>query len=450
MFQSVWFATLPQLLVLYTVELATLVYMWRKYGANRFYILVILLFYPAIFAFMGTRVNDGYKILVLLLALWVTVERGAIRFLERGDGLITVAFLLFTFLYAVSAYYSKDSPQIILSQYSRYLIAFCLWFRVRQELFASPDRNLTLRQFTYDVVLMQIVITIGKFLIFRGRQIESIVGSISHIGGAAGTTIPVLGFIALWLYSEGSLTRKDWAFVAGLLLIGFLAGKRAVWFVMPVEIAAFMVYVPGVRIKRAFATSLVIAPLVFYFGARLIPSLNPDSKVWGPFDIGYVLNYAVHYEFGNNSTDAVAQGRGGAAGLVIAKYSTGQLDRQDWLGRGLAVMYATSYQEFNELDTGINMKGSASGVFQSYITTGLLGVIATVLLALSILSRIRMRKLRWVIMGIVAWEYFLYTGLIMRTPAFMFLIIYFIHYSNYLFEGETTESEPEISFQAPD
>lgn len=448
MSQSIWFATLPQLVLLYTVELATLVYLWRKYGANRVYILIILLFYPAIFAFLGTRANDAYKILVLLIAAWITIERGAVRFVERGDGLIAVAFLLFSFLYGISAYFSKDSPQIILSQYSRYLIAFCLWFLVRQELYESRDGEVTLRDFTYDVILMQIVITIGKFVIFRGRPIESIVGSISHIGGAAGTTIPVLGFIALWLYREGALNKKDWAFVAGLLLIGFMAGKRAVWFIVPAEIAAFTIYVPGIRIKRSFVASLVIAPLVLYFGVRLIPTLNPGNKVWGPFDIGYVFNYAVNYEFGNNRNDALAQGRGGAAGLVMAKYSSGQLDRQDWLGRGLAAMYGTSYDQFNELDTGINMKGAASGVFQTYVATGLLGVTATVLLALSILSRIRMRRLRWVIMAIVAWEYLLYTGLILRTPAFMFLIIYFIHYSNYLFGRETTEDEPEIGLQA--
>lgn len=448
MFQSVWFATLPQLILLYSVELATLIYLWRKYGTNRLYILLILLFYPAVFAFMGTRVNDGYKILVLAIALWITVERGAIRFVDRGDGLITASFLLFTFFYAISAIYSKDSPEIILSQYSRYLIAFCLWFLVRQELYAGPDEDSSLRQFAYDVILMQIVITIGKFVIFGGRQIESIVGSLSHIGGAAGTTIPVLGFVALWLYREGTLKKKDWAFVAGLLLIGLLAGKRAVWFVLPIEIAAFMIYVPGIEIKRALVTSLVVAPLVFYLGARLIPTLNPDNKVWGSFDIEYTLKYAVNYQFGNKDGEAVAQGRGGAARLVMAKYASGQLNRQDWFGRGMAAMYATSYKEFNELDTGINMKGSASGVFQSYITTGLLGVVATVLLALSFLFRIRMRRLRWVITCIMAWEYFLYTGSVMRTPAFMFLIIYFIHYSNYVFERETTDGYYEVDVQA--
>jgi len=50
------------------------------------------------------------------------------------------------------------------------------------------------------------------------------------------------------------------------------------------------------------------------------------------------------------------------------------------------------------------------------------------------LWQIKMKRIRWVIIAIAAWEYFMYTGTIFRTPAFMFLIVYFVHYSNYLIQ----------------
>jgi hypothetical protein len=102
-------------------------------------------------------------------------------------------------------------------------------------------------------------------------------------------------------------------------------------------------------------------------------------------------------------------------------------------------MYGTNYEQFDQLGTGINMKGAASGFFQTYITTGYLGILATVMFFFTILWQVKIKRIRWMLVGIAAWEYFMYTGLIFRTPAFMFLIIYFIHYSNFLARQQAKE-----------
>lgn len=434
MFQPIWFASFPQLLLLYSIELVTLFYLVIKYK-SLFCILIILLFYSAIFVFIGKNIQNSYRVVIVILTLWISYRNKIFAFDKKGDRLITIFFVLFSLFFVFSAFSNNDSWTIIFSQYSRYLIAYFLWFKVRKEINSNPIKASRLRQFIFDIILMQIIISIGKLFIFRGRQIESIVGSISHIGGAAGTILPILGFIGLWFYKRGKFKLKDWLFVAGLMLIGFLAGKRAVWFIMPFVVFGFMIYVPKVKLNKILLVVLLIVPLVFYFGVRLTPTLNPEHKLWGSFDTKYSLNYANEYQFGksNSNNNKLIEGRGGATLWLFDKWNSNKFfTKRDWFGIGLANMYGTDYKEFGKLNTGLSWKGSASGIFQTYITTGYLGIFATISFFFTMLWQVKIKRIRWVLLGIVAWEYFMYTGLIFRTEAFMFLIIYFVHYSNFL------------------
>jgi len=436
MFQTVWFASLPQLLLLYFIEAVTLIFLIRKYIKSTLYIIIILLFYPAIFFFMGKSFMNLYKITILVATLWECDKRNVFASFKKGDNWITLFFIAFSFFYAVSAFANNDSWTILVSQYSLYFIAFCLWFLVRKELSINYNRLIIIKQLTYDLILMQIIISIGKLFIFGGRQIESIVGSLSHLGGADGTILPIMGFVVLWFYKSGNLQRKDWIFVVGLMLIGFLAGKRAIWFILPLVIAAFMIYVPRLKMTRTMWIAIMMAPVAFYLGARLTPTLNPDHKVWGSFNIGYTFDYARAYQFGNkaNTIDKRAQGRSGATMALWDKWiSDDEFTGNDWIGIGMSKMYATDYSEFDALNLGINSKGSATGLFQTYVTTGYLGLLFTVHFFFTMLWQLNPRRIRWVLIAIAAWEYFLYTGIIFRTPAYMFLTAYFIHYSNYLY-----------------
>lgn len=434
MFQSEWFASLPQLLILYFIELVTLVYLLRKYSNSTLYILIILLFYPAGFSFMGKHFQDLYKFIMLGFTLWECNKRRVFASFKKGDNWLTLFFFAFSFFYMISATINRDSWTILFSQYSRYIIAYCLWFLVRKEVFTSFGRTPKLTHLTYELIFMQIIISIGKFFILGGHQIEHLVGSLSHIGGADGTIIPILGFIVLWHYKRGILHRKDWLFVGGLLLIGFLAGKRAIWFILPGVIAAFMIYIPRLKMNSTLLIAILMSPMAFYLGSRLTPTLNPENKVWGSFNPAFAIDYANTYQFGDkkSSSNKQAQGRSGATFALWYKWQTDNVfTEKDWFGVGMAKMYGTDYDEFNTLKLGINHKGSATGVFQTYVTNGYAGILATVLLFFTMLWQVKQRRIRWVLIAIVAWEYFFYTGIIFRTPAYMFLIAYFIHYSNF-------------------
>ncbi|MEI6752111.1 MAG: hypothetical protein WCK78_02990 [Paludibacter sp.] len=420
---------------LYFVELLSLIYILRKYSKNKFYILIILIFYTAIFAFAGKDIQNIYRIIILVFTLMLCSQKRAFASFKKGDNFITVAFVLFSLFYFYSTIRSNDNFTIILSQYSRYLVSYCLWFLVRKELFSELYPIEKLNRLIYDIFLMQIVISIAKLIIFQGKQIEHLVGSIAHTGGSDGTTIPIYGFIFLWFYRKGNLKINDWLFVVGLMLAGFLAGKRAVWFIVPLVIAAFMIYVPKLKMNKTLWITIILAPLAFYLGVRLTPTLNPENKVWGSFELDYTFDYADKYQFGDEKrmkVDKRAQGRGGATILVWNKLTgTDLLTDDDWFGKGLTGMYTGSYTDFNKLKFGVSGKGNSTGYFQTYTTTGFAGFFTTFLLFYGILWQFKSRRIRWVVMGIVTWEYFMYIGNTFRYPAYMFLIVYFIHYSNY-------------------
>lgn len=393
------------------------------------------MFYPAIFDFLGKNFSNLYKIILLVGTLYFSIKNRSFKNLYKGDRYILIFFWFFTISWLFSAFQSHDNLTIILSQYSRYLIVLCLWLMVRQRFYLNnPEKAKRFLRFTYDLILVQILVTIAKLIIFQGMQIESIVGTVSHLGGAAGTSLPILGFIVLYIYKSGKLKRNDIWFILGLFLIGFLTGKRAIIFILPIVIAAFLFYIGRIKFYRNYTFGLLLIPFLFYLGLKMTPSLNPENKIWGSFNPVYAWNYAMDYQFGNNnnySNENEYAGRGGSLNELIDKISgSKEFSQEDWFGIGFKPMYTTDYEEFSSLNLGINHKGAASGVFQSYVTMGYTGIITTILFFFSIIRRIKPIRIRIVFFLLLGWEYFLYTGLIFREPYFMFLVIFSIHYFN--------------------
>lgn len=434
----------------------TMLYMLYKYKHDLLSVCLIMLCYASPFILLGKNIQNAYKIVTLLLVVYLLVRRQAWKTYQVKDTWFTIAFVLFTMqLLIATLFYSANTLTIIFSQYARYVELFLLLFLLKDAIFVRHQKEVILRLF-YDILLMQILISVVKWLLFR-RQIEGLVGSFSIVGGAMGTTIPILGFIILWFYRQGRFTWKDWLYVAGLLLVGFTTGKRAVMFILPLVMAAFMIYVKGIRLNRYMMLALCSVPFLFYIGVRLTPTLNPENKVWGTFDWDHVFNYAETYQFGDEGwkgqvnelrqeqvgyTGGIysygnkieVEGRGGATiALLKLVFSSRKLSEQDLWGIGFKNMYGVDYATFDRLPLTIhiNHKGSATGLFQSYVTTGVLGALCTIIFCFLPFFYCKHSRLRWVLLGITFWEYFLYTGMIFRTPAFMAILIFVIYYANY-------------------
>lgn len=454
-----WLSTSGQIWMQIFVTIL-LVYMLWKYRKDNISLLFILLSWPRVFAFYGKTIENMYKIAMLLMCIYFFYQLYAYRFYQKRERWIAITFVLFSIQFMLSVLlYTQNTITIILSQYSRYIEILLLYFIVKQIIYNGKCNQLL--SLFYDIGLMQILISIVKMLTISLSQ-EGLVGSFSIIGGAMGTTIPILWFVILWYYRKGKFANKDWLYILGLFLVGFTSGKRAVMFILPMVVAAFMIYVPKLRLKSStIVMTILLVPLLLYCGVRLTPSLNPEHKIWGSFDWEYAMGYAETYQFGKeglqgqaaafeqtnsehvqsnggyisgDSNKIEAAGRGGATiamlRLLIGEHET---INQDWWGLGFNNMYSTDYEEFDKLPLTIhiNHKGSATGVFQSYVTTGLLGVLCTILFCFAFLFYCRHKRIKYVLLSICAWEYFMYTGFIFRTPVFMAILFIVIHGVNY-------------------
>lgn len=438
----------------------TLIYMLWKYRKDTISLLFILLSWPRVFVFYGKTVENMYKIAMLLLCIYFFYQLYTYRTYQKRERWLLITFALFSIQFIVSVFvYTQNTITIVLSQYSRYVEILVLYFIVKYIIYNGKGERLL--SLFYDIGLIQIIISIFKTFAI-GWQMEGMVGSFTIIGGAMGTTIPILWFINLWYYRKGKFGKWDWLYILGLLLVGFTTGKRAVMFILPVVVAAFMIYVPKLRLKGStIAITILLVPLLLYLGVRLTPSLNPEHKIWGSFDWEYAMGYAETYQFGeeglqgqaaaleqtnsehvqynggyvgSDSKKLEAAGRGGATiamlRLLIGNYET--ID-QDWWGLGFKNMYGIDYDTFDKLPLTIhiNHKGSATGVFQSYVTTGLLGALCTILFSFAFLFYCRHKRIKYVLLAICAWEYFMYTGILFRTPMFMAVLFVVIHSVNY-------------------
>lgn len=436
--------------------ICALMYMLYRYRDNLLSIFLILLCWPNVFIFFGNTYSNVYKILMLLLCGYVFLREKGYQQIRGKDGWFVAAFVLFSIQFLCATFlYSSNTITIIFSQYARYVEAFMLYFVIKRIVYFEPLRRDNLLRLLYEIGLLQIILSVIKW--FTLGMVEGWVGTFSIVGGEMGTTIPILWFMVLWFYRKGRFSWKDWLYLAGLFFLGFTTGKRAVMFILPLVVAALMIYVKGIRLNRYMAIALCCVPFLFYFGVRLTPTLNPEHKVWGSFDIDYAFNYAETYQFGEKGIEGQrqqddekpyisysnsgfrhgdqieAEGRGGATiALVKLIFSERRLTDQDLWGIGFKNMYGIDYDEFDKLPLTIhiNHKGSATGVFQSYVTTGVLGALCTIIFCFLPFFYCKHRRLRWVLLGITFWEYFFYTGSIFRTPIFMVVVFFVIFYAN--------------------
>lgn len=446
-----WAPALPQV-IMQILCIIAFVYLLYKYKLDTFFSLVIVLCFPRVFDFFGTNMGNMYKIFILLFTIFVAAQRKVWKVHTSKDIFITFAFLLFSIQYFIAVYfYSHNTFTIIFSQYSRYVEIYLLFFLLKEAALRRGQSGQVVA-LLYDIVLVNIIVSIAKYLLF-GKQIESLVGTFTIIGGAAGTALPICGFLVLWAYRQGNkFTWKDWLYVAGLLVIGFTTGKRAIMFILPLLVAAFFVYVQRIRLNKYIVFALCMVPLLLYFGVRLTPALNPENRVWGSFNLDYAFDYAERYQFGEKGLEGQqehqinysaggynirkpikAEGRGGATiALVRLILSEQALTDQDLWGMGFKSMYGVDYETFDNLPLTIqiNHKGSSTGFFQSYVTTGVLGAFFTILFSFLPLLYCKHKRVRLVLLALCFWEYFLYTGLLFRYAHFMVMIYALIWYLN--------------------
>jgi hypothetical protein len=138
-----------------------------------------------------------------------------------------------------------------------------------------------------------------------GQSEKGGIGTMEIGAGSLSTVFPAL--IIAFLISYYLFTKKRYylILIALFLLFGLIGAKRAIVFIVPVEL--FIGYLLFIRFTHArlnffrmFIGFPLLAVVIFYFAVRVSPSLNREQSNWGTFEIGYVMDYATNY----NATSA--------------------------------------------------------------------------------------------------------------------------------------------------
>jgi hypothetical protein len=427
---QIWITDIPQIRLQYYYLIVLILFLfliitYRKHG---FSVFLILIFFGGLFSALGKNIQNIYSIVLVALTVYFIFRTHALKYLNKKSFFVFSSFIIFSITFLTTAYINDDYFLITFSQYSRYFIVFSV-FNIFKNFNNNQYWKSLLLKTISDLIFVQIALAFLKFFII-GRA-ESVVGSIASQGGALATSLPMLGFVFLWVKKDGHLLRKDWLYTIGLFFIGFVSFKRAIWFAMPVLIAFMVFYVPNRKVSAKLAlVTMILIPIIFYLGVRFDPTLNKEGKIGGNFDVNFVMDYTKSYMFGNTEENIKGIGRGGATLLIFDKFISNQIDIKEWFGYGLRFMYATDYEEFAGLDFGINHKGSATGVFQTMVSNGYIGIVVTLLFFISILLQIKNRRLRFVMMGFLFWEYFFYTGSVFRELPLSILLIYLVAFND--------------------
>jgi|ERR1035437_5845326 hypothetical protein len=429
----------------YSVLLTFFYIIYKNYHSS-IKVLIILCFYSGLASFLGKGIENPYKIVLVLLSMYILLKDNGLYGLKKRETILLIVFIIFSISFLLSAFVNGDYFTLVFSQYGKYITPICLFFIFNRIQTTKPNTINNLKELFFSLLTIQIILSVLK-IITIGLQ-ESTVGSLAYIGGGPATILPVLGFILFWLHKRGKFNRKDWIYVFLLLFIGFASLKRAIWFIMPVFIFLFMFYVSRKLSFLKLLYFLPLIPLIFYVGIRLSPTLNKEGKIGGSFDLQYVLDYNQKYNFGKTSESSeiqLGQGRGGATFLLWGKlFKSQSLSFNDYFGFGLKEVYTTDYEQFDNEKFGVNSKGAVTGIFQTYIATGFVGVILTIILIISVITFLKEPRIRVPIALFIFWDYLFYSGLILRTQSLSIMFFFIIIYSNFQYEHRLYENRAKL------
>ena len=410
-----------------------LIYLLYLYQSNSIALIIISVFFAGLAAYLGKVIENPYKIYLLGLTIYVAIKFHPFSIYDKKDKFVLMSFAFFSLIFFMSAYLNHTNFILALSQYGKFLVPFTCFFILKFVQKKNLASFIKIGVLLLFLLKIQIILSFVKLLTIGIT--ETTVGSIAYTGGGIATLVPLLGFMLIWIMKDGHLVKKDWRFIILLIFISFMSYKRAIWFMMPTLIFLFLFYVPRRKIPKSLAWIIPCIPLIFFLGVKLNPTLNKEGKIWGSFDLEYVVNYVERYNFGNaNKTgreQRLGDGRGGATLLFFKHLSSPDTwTQEDIFGYGLEELATKDYEEFDEAKFGLNSKGAVTGVFNTYISFGFLGVFFLVLYAIILISYVKVARIRFVLIGIFIWEYFFYIGTIIMTQAMALLFMYIILYLN--------------------
>jgi hypothetical protein len=373
----------------------------------------------------GRIISNTYQIVMLA---WGLILVSRTRFSERIVQL-RISVLLFViyglyFLFTSMILHS-DNTMLTLAQFSKLLIPVC-FLLVMKEL-ASQGEIESLFWTFWELVVLQILFSLFKMILIGGF-LEGWVGSLTGInGGGMGTSLPLLGLILFALKTDLKIkSLQDIVYLIGLLFIGFATGKRAVWILFPVLFFLLGIYAYRRNIANKIFIIALAVPLILYAGLRLTPSLNPERKVGGSFDPGYALNYGLKYSAGiDNGHQDVQSGVGRIGAVNWMWQRLEKMDKSTLFGSGLEYIIYADHEDYSNKSyyQGIRSRGSITGIVNTFMTIGLIGVILYILFVLALFLQNKNRIGR-ILMIVALFDYIFYNATILTSSSLLTLALF--------------------------
>lgn len=420
----------------YLVATVLMLVMLWNYRQNLLALLLILLAFSGTIAYWIPRGMQIINIVTVLLSTYLAIEKklwttfSCFRYLIASFTIFSLYFVLNNLLN------HGESVLMIFSQYSKYYVPFvCLllffYYAIKNALYLRY-----FNQLIGIILIIQACISVYKFWIFGGNLFEGMVGTFGALrGGGIGTSFPLVALCWVAINSNMDIRKwKSWLFIAGLLLLGIAAGKRAVILLFPILFLILSIWVCKKRYSNRIWIIVAAAPLLFYLGVRLTPTFNPEHKVWGTFDFEFMLNYSKEYSTGHVKEGEEQKGRLGSAQIFWKTLTNTEAYSSTVLfGEGVEHAYSSredrnDYNKFGR-DYNLNSRGDVTGILMLYIAIGTIGVVLLVIYYWFLFKLVRYKRLRWVLLALVMFDFIFYNSTMIRNPFVSVLLMFVIVYS---------------------
>ena len=441
---------LNQLLLYYLIIFIIYVIFLRRVKLTTLSMLILLLFNQGFIVLFDSSNRSG-KIIFFLFSIVILLKDNYFN-LHKREYRILVLFSLFTFFFFMN-YILNGIPLIWgFYQYYKYFVPVTLFFGlIGQQL--NYDEASYYGKLVLKLIMFQAIFSIVKLIVIGMR--ENIIGSISDTGGGIGIGYAIMGTILYWAMNNKELKGKDWIYVLSFLMIPIASNKRAIWFIYPIIILLIM-YNKITRLSaRRVAYIIILLPFLIYFGFRLNPTLNPERKLWGSFDINYGLNYALSYSGVSEEQleSTYAQGRWGASWAILKNTVMDPLDIESFFGFGRSRGGYINIDTFDPQDYGLLPDTMISSIGIMIVQMGWSSTLILILLFLNMIYTIPDKRTANIIAFYVLWDLIFYSGSMINATVqslllvLVIIIISSLHTNNIAYTQSRCEVKPYLSLK---
>ncbi|MBM3282880.1 hypothetical protein FJY90_01375 [Candidatus Gottesmanbacteria bacterium] len=186
-----------------------------------------------------------------------------------------------------------------------------------------------LLKFIIFLFISQIFVNIARYPIVGIAELY--IGSISVEGGSITAIFSLIGIS--FAFSAYIIERKVKyiLLIFGFFIFSLIGDKRAQIIISPLIMLIQYFHFINIESKKIYhlvqiIPIIILSSIIVYIGVITIPTLNPENKIYGSFDINYLINFIDDYLFPAYPIKNIQQGRGEAP---IAVYNL--LTQRGWL-----------------------------------------------------------------------------------------------------------------------